>query len=98
LRSRGCSAARCILAIDTTYLADNVIVFRYFESFGQVRRAISVTKKRSGPHELTIRELEMSHKGLHIGPPLTEFQGVLSGTPTFFGDREKLKDGLPHGA
>jgi hypothetical protein len=45
--------------VDTTYLADNVLMFRYFESFGQVRRAISVVKKRSGAHELTIRELSM---------------------------------------
>jgi circadian clock protein KaiC len=71
--------------IDTTYLADNVVLFRYFEARGQIRRAISVVKKRSGPHELTIREMRMSAKGIEIGEPLTEFQGVLSGTPTYVG-------------
>jgi len=76
--------------VDTTYLADNVILFRYFESFGHVRRAISVVKKRSGHHELTIRELRMSDKGLHIGPPLEQFQGVLMGVPTFHGPADQL--------
>jgi circadian clock protein KaiC len=76
--------------VDTTYLADNVILFRYFESFGQVRRAISAVKKRSGPHERTIRELSMDGTGLHIGAPLDEFQGVLNGVPTFHGNREHL--------
>jgi len=70
--------------VDTTYLADNVVLFRYFEAQGQVRRAISVVKKRSGLHELTIRELLVSEaKGLQIGPPLSEFQGVLTGVPRF---------------
>ena len=76
--------------VDTTYLADNVLMFRYFESFGQVRRAISVVKKRSGAHELTIRELSMTPKGVQIGPPLEEFQGILSGIPSFHGDRAQL--------
>jgi circadian clock protein KaiC len=76
--------------VDTTYLADNVLMFRYFESFGQVRRAISAVKKRSGAHELTIRELSMSARGLHIGEPLEDFQGVLSGIPTFHGDKAQL--------
>jgi circadian clock protein KaiC len=78
--------------VDTTYLADNVLMFRYFESFGQVRRAISAVKKRSGAHELTIRELSMSPTGVQIGPPLTEFQGILSGVPTFHGDRAQLSE------
>jgi circadian clock protein KaiC len=76
--------------IDTTYLADNVLIFRYFESFGQVRRAVSVVKKRSGAHELTIRELSMTAEGVRIGPPLEEFQGILSGIPTFHGERGRL--------
>ena len=76
--------------VDTTYLADNVLMFRYFESFGQVRRAISAVKKRSGAHELTIRELSMGPKGIQIGEPLVDFQGVLSGVPTFHGDRDQL--------
>jgi circadian clock protein KaiC len=71
--------------VDTTYLADNVILFRYFEDRGHVRRAISVFKKRSGAHEHTIRELRLGAGGLEIGEPLQDFQGVLTGVPTFIG-------------
>jgi circadian clock protein KaiC len=71
--------------IDITYLADTVILLRYFEAFGRVRRAISVIKKRTGPHEDTIRELKISNAGLHLGQPLQEFQGVLRGVPTYVG-------------
>lgn len=71
--------------VDSTYLADNVILFRQFESFGHLRRAISVIKKRSGAHELTLRELTMNGKGLHISEPLEDFQGVLTGVPTYHG-------------
>ncbi len=72
--------------VDTTYLADNVILFRYFEAAGRVRRALSVVKKRNGSHELTIRELELQETGgISIGAPLTDFQGVLTGIPTFVG-------------
>jgi circadian clock protein KaiC len=76
--------------VDSTYLADNVILFRYFEAAGAVRRAISVVKKRSGSHEQTIRELKLTGEGLHIGPPLTDFQGVLGGTPEYVGEQAKL--------
>lgn len=76
--------------VDTTYLADNVILFRYFESRGRVRRAISVVKKRSGKHELTIRELTVGAKGIEIGAPLDQFQGVLTGVPTYVGDSSVL--------
>jgi circadian clock protein KaiC len=71
--------------IDSTYLADNVVMFRNFEAFGQLRRAIAVTKKRSGEHELTLRELRMSSQGISISEPLHEFQGVLTGVPTYHG-------------
>jgi circadian clock protein KaiC len=76
--------------VDTTYLADNVILFRYFEARGHVRRAISVVKKRSGKHELTIRELQVNERGVEIGEPLSEFQGVLTGVPTYVGKAESL--------
>jgi circadian clock protein KaiC len=76
--------------VDTTYLADNVILFRYFESRGHIRRAISVAKKRSGKHEATIRELQITEKGLQIGEPLTEFHGVLTGVPTYIGTPDEL--------
>jgi circadian clock protein KaiC len=70
--------------VDVSYLADSVILTRYFEARGAVRKAISIIKKRSGAHEQTIRELSMEHSGVHIGPPLADFQGVLTGVPTVF--------------
>lgn len=76
--------------IDVTYIADTVILLRYFEAFGRVRRAISVIKKRTGAHEDTIRELEINPTGLHFGQPLKEFQGVLRGVPTFSGSSDVL--------
>jgi len=71
--------------VDTTYLADNVILFRYFEAMGRVRRAVSVLKKRSGAHELSIREMQMGPNGLTVGEPLEAFQGILTGTPFYTG-------------
>ncbi len=71
--------------VDVTYLADTVILLRYFEATGKVRRAVSVIKKRTGPHEDTIREFQIGAGGLTLGPPLTEFQGVLRGVPEFVG-------------
>lgn len=68
--------------IDLTYLADTVVLARYFEFRGEVRQAISVVKKRSGDHERTIREMSIGAGGIEIGPPLTHMQGVLSGVPT----------------
>lgn len=71
--------------IDVTYLADTVILLRYFEASGSVRRAISVIKKRTGSHESTIREYRIDRRGLTIGAPLNEFQGVLRGVPVYNG-------------
>jgi circadian clock protein KaiC len=76
--------------VDTTYLADNVVLFRFFEAVGEVRRAVSVVKKRSGRHERTIRELEISEQGIGISEPLAAFQGVLSGVPTYVGSSAEL--------
>jgi circadian clock protein KaiC len=75
---------------DVSYLADNVLLLRYFEAAGEVRQAISVVKRRSGPHERSIRELRMSTGRLTIGEPLTNFVGVLTGTPQFRGGQELL--------
>jgi circadian clock protein KaiC len=80
--------------LDLTYLADTVMLLRYFESAGRVRRALSVIKKRSGLHEDTIREFRISGRGLTIGPPLEEFQGVLQGLPVYVGKRV-LEDNNP---
>ena len=71
--------------VDVTYLADTVILLRYFEALGRVRRAVSVIKKRTGRHEETIREFRIGDGGLALGAPLKEFQGVLRGVPTFIG-------------
>jgi circadian clock protein KaiC len=76
--------------IDLSYLSDSVIMLRYFESGGRVRRAISVVKKRSGTHENTIREFQLTAEGLQVGPPLTEFSGILTGTPTYLGGSQPL--------
>jgi circadian clock protein KaiC len=67
--------------VDVSYLADCVVLLRYFENSGEIRKAISVVKKRSGAHEKAIRPLTISSEGLTVGPPLTEFRGVMSGTP-----------------
>jgi circadian clock protein KaiC len=67
---------------NVSYLADNVIMLRYFEARGEVQQAISVFKKRGGVHERTIRHFCMSSKGLQVGPVLREFHGILSGIPT----------------
>lgn len=68
--------------IDVSYLADNILVLRYFEASGEVRQAISMMKKRSGGHERSIRELRLGPNTIRVGAPLSDFQGILSGTPT----------------
>jgi circadian clock protein KaiC len=73
--------------VDVSHLADNVVLLRYFEAQGRVRQAISVFKRRSGRHERTIREFIMSDRGLAVGPPLAEFEGVLTGAPYQRGTR-----------
>jgi circadian clock protein KaiC len=80
--------------IDTTYLADTVVLFRYFEARGEMKQAISVVKKRSGSHERTIRELRLDRDGISVGEPLKDFHGVLTGTPTYTGpDRTQASPG-----
>jgi len=73
--------------VDASYLADSVVLLRYFEARGSVRSAISVLKKRSGPHERTIREFTITPRGLDVGPPLLQFHGVLTGVPRFVGGK-----------
>jgi len=73
-------------AADVSYLADNVVLLRYFEVSGAVRQAVSVVKKRSGNHERTVRECRVAMGGLHVGQPLHEFQGVLTGVPSYVGE------------
>ena len=77
--------------VDVTYLADTVILLRYFEATGRVRRAMSVVKKRTGAHENTIREYQIGARGVTLGPPLDGFQGVLRGVPVLVGGSDLLK-------
>lgn len=80
--------------VDVTYLADTVILLRYFEALGRVRRAISVIKKRTGAHEDTIREYRIDSRGFTLGEPLTNFHGVLRGVPELIGDGKTLMEPL----
>ncbi len=76
--------------VDVSYLADTVLVLRFFETMGEVRRAISVIKKRTGYHENTIREMKMSDDGITVGRPLSNFSGVLTGVPTYHSNDTRL--------
>ncbi len=82
----GLFASTPVADTDVSYLADAVVLLRYFEVKGTVRKAISVVKKRTGPHETTIRELILSSDGIEVGPPLALFHEVLGGSPVFDGD------------
>ncbi len=77
--------------LDASYLADTVILLRYFEAMGLVRKAIAVMKKRTGAHEESLREFRLG-PGIQVGRPLRDFQGVLSGVPTYLGGKELLLD------
>lgn len=78
--------------VDVSYLADNVILHRYFESRGDVRQALSVVKKRTGAHERSIRELRITNEGLKVGAPLRDFQGVLTGVPMILSGQNNEKE------
>jgi len=81
-----------ISPIDASYLADSIIMLRYFEALGEVRQAISVVKRRGGRHERTIREFRFGPDGIRIGEPLKWFQGVLTGVPTYLGGADPLME------
>jgi circadian clock protein KaiC len=79
--------------VDVSYLADCVVLLRYFEAAGTIRKALSVMKKRTGSHETSIREFAVGAGGIQVGEPLTQFQGVLSGVPTYRGpDAPLIRD------
>lgn len=90
LAQHGIVGSTMATPIDVSYLADCVVMLRFFESRGAVRRAISVLKKRTGVHESTIRELRLGPGSLQVGASLVEFEGVLSGIPRYNGDSEPL--------
>src|SRR5262249_40056571 len=79
-------------SVDLSYLADTVIVLRYFEASGAVRQAVSVIKKRNGSHERSVRELNLGARGLRVGPPLREFIGRLSWAAEYGGSERLLGD------
>ncbi|MDB4929257.1 MAG: putative circadian clock protein KaiC [Myxococcaceae bacterium] len=76
--------------VDASYVADAVILLRYFEAGGRVRNALAVMKKRSGRHERTIREFTLGPTGFDVGAPMDHFHGVLTGVPTYTGESDPL--------
>ncbi|RFP11782.1 circadian clock protein KaiC [Duganella sp. BJB488] len=78
--------------IDASYIADNVIMLRYFEAQGEVRQAISVFKKRGSAHERTIRGFQIGREGIRVGPVLQDFHGILTGVPTYDGPKSRKAD------
>ncbi len=80
--------------VDASYMADNVLLLRYFEASGVIRQAMAMIKKRTGKHERTIREFTLTSTGLKIGGPLVDFHGVLNGIPTFKGNTDELLSGV----
>jgi circadian clock protein KaiC len=76
--------------VDLTYLSDTVLLLRYFEAHGELRRAISVLKKRTGGHERSIREYRIDKHGLRVGSPLSQFNGILTGVPQYSGQSGTL--------
>jgi circadian clock protein KaiC len=86
INQHGMVGNRLEAPVDVSYLADTVILLRYFEAAGEVRQAISVVKKRSGGHERTIREFRLGPAGVCVGQPLRNFHGVFTGIPTCLGD------------
>ncbi len=78
--------------VDVSYLADTVLLTRFFEAHGAMKKAVSIIKKRSGSHEDTIRELSMASMGVRIGKPLVDFEGVMTGVPRFLGGQMKTGD------
>jgi circadian clock protein KaiC len=76
--------------VDLSYLADVIVLLRFFETYGQVRKAISVVKKRTGTHENSIRELKLGPDRIQVGEPLREFQGILTGVPQYVGSSKPL--------
>lgn len=84
--------------LNVSYIADAVVLLRFFEAQGRIRKAISVIKNRGGPHEDSIRELRIDSAGVRVGDPLVQFKGVLTGTPEYIGPRDPLMEDRDAGA
>jgi len=78
--------------LNVSYISDIVILLRFFESQGRIRKAISIVKNRNGPHEDAIRELRIDAQGIRVGAPLADFRGVLTGTPEYVGGKDPLME------
>ncbi len=91
----GVMSAAMTSPVDLSYLADTIMLLRYFEFEGRLRKAISVLKKRSGAHEETIRAFELGAGGIHVGAPLVQMQGVLTGTPRLVGTIDPMEKATP---
>lgn len=89
---QGMLGANMTTAVEASYLADNVVMLRYFEYDGEVKQAVSVVKKRGSLHERTIRQFSMSAAGIHVGEVLRGFRGVLTGVPVYIGNTDTLVD------
>ncbi len=83
LTQHGILGSEMTAPIDLSFLADNVFLLRYFETYGSIRKALSVVKKRTGFHESTIREITVRAGGIEVSEPLAGFNGVLTGTPVY---------------
>jgi circadian clock protein KaiC len=81
--------------LDLSYLSDAIVLFRFFEARGSLLKAVSVVKSRTNRHELSIREFRLGRRGVEVGPALTDFEGVLSGVPTYRGGIPLLGDESP---
>jgi circadian clock protein KaiC len=90
LAQHGTVGAAMATPVDLSYLADAIVLFRFFEANGEIRKAISVVKKRTGQHETAIRELKIGPQRLHVGEPLTDFHGILTGVPQYTGSAKPL--------
>jgi len=90
LAQHGTVGAAMPTPVDLSYLADAIVLFRFFETSGEIRKAISVVKKRTGLHETAIRELKIGPQRLHVGESLTGFQGILTGVPQYTGSKKPL--------
>ena len=92
LAQHGIVGSHMVTPLDVSYLADSVLMLRFFEARGMVRRALSVMKKRTGVHESTIRELQLGPGRVHVGRALSDFEGVLTGVPRYLGPADSLTD------
>jgi len=79
--------------IDLSYLSDGIVLFRFFEAYGEVRTALSVVKSRASAHQRTIRELRMTSAGIQVGLALADFEGILTGVPTYSGTVPMIESG-----